>query len=77
MNCLYEEGKKVDTSKSNKEMANPPWGRWEVLLDEPTYKVKRITVLPGKRNSFKLTVLAFQKVIGTSEYPTSITVGLI
>lgn len=33
--------------------ANPPWGRWEVLLDEPTYKVKRITVLPGKRLSYQ------------------------
>jgi mannose-6-phosphate isomerase-like protein (cupin superfamily) len=33
--------------------ANPPWGRWEVLLDEPTYKVKRVTVLPGKRLSYQ------------------------
>ena len=33
--------------------SNPPWGRWEVLLDEPTYKVKRITVLPGKRLSYQ------------------------
>lgn len=33
--------------------ANPPWGRWEVLLDEPAYKVKRITVLPGKRLSYQ------------------------
>ncbi|MCP4270192.1 MAG: cupin domain-containing protein [Candidatus Brocadiaceae bacterium] len=43
----------MDTSKSDKEMASPPWGRWEVLLDEPAYKVKRITVLPGKRLSYQ------------------------
>ncbi len=34
-------------------MATPPWGKWEVLLDEPTYKVKRITVLPDKRLSYQ------------------------
>jgi len=33
--------------------ASPPWGSWEVLLDEPDYKVKRITVLPGKRLSYQ------------------------
>lgn len=33
--------------------ASPPWGRWEVLLDEPAYKVKRITVHPGKRLSYQ------------------------
>ncbi len=43
----------MDTPKSDKEMASPPWGRWEVLLDESTYKVKRITVLPGKRLSYQ------------------------
>ena len=31
----------------------PPWGRWEVLLDEPSYKVKRITVKPGHRLSYQ------------------------
>jgi len=30
-----------------------PWGRWEVLLDEPTYKVKRIQIRPGKRLSYQ------------------------
>ncbi len=30
-----------------------PWGRWEILLDEPHYKVKRITVKPGKRLSYQ------------------------
>lgn len=33
--------------------ATPPWGTWEVLLDEPTYKVKRITVNPGERLSYQ------------------------
>ncbi len=35
------------------KQAETPWGQWEVLLDEPTYKVKRITVLPGKRLSYQ------------------------
>jgi mannose-6-phosphate isomerase len=30
-----------------------PWGYYQVLLDEPTYKVKRIVVLPGKRLSYQ------------------------
>jgi mannose-6-phosphate isomerase-like protein (cupin superfamily) len=47
--------------KSDKEMASPPWGMWEVLLDEPTYKVKRINVLPGKR-------LSYQKHLRRSEH---------
>jgi len=37
----------------NEKVSNPPWGRWEVLLDEPTYKVKRVTVSPGKRLSYQ------------------------
>jgi mannose-6-phosphate isomerase-like protein (cupin superfamily) len=41
--------------------SSPPWGRWEVLLDEPVYKVKRVTVLPGKR-------LSYQKHIKRSEH---------
>ncbi|ODS31944.1 MAG: mannose-6-phosphate isomerase [Candidatus Scalindua rubra] len=39
--------------KSDEKSVNPPWGSWEVLLDEPTYKVKRITVLPGNRLSYQ------------------------
>ena len=31
-----------------------PWGHFEVLLDEPGYKVKRVTVEPGKRLSLQL-----------------------
>ena len=30
-----------------------PWGEYWVLADEPTYKVKRIDVLPGKRLSYQ------------------------
>jgi mannose-6-phosphate isomerase len=30
-----------------------PWGSYEVLLDSPEYKVKRITVNPGKRLSYQ------------------------
>jgi mannose-6-phosphate isomerase-like protein (cupin superfamily) len=43
----------MNTPKPDEKMANPPWGMWEVLLDEPAYKVKRITVLPGKRLSYQ------------------------
>jgi mannose-6-phosphate isomerase len=31
-----------------------PWGSYDVLEDAPTHKVKRITVLPGKRLSYQL-----------------------
>jgi mannose-6-phosphate isomerase-like protein (cupin superfamily) len=30
-----------------------PWGRYEVVSDEPTHKVKRITVEPGHRLSYQ------------------------
>ena len=33
--------------------ADTPWGHWEVLLDETSCKVKKITVLPGKRLSYQ------------------------
>src|SRR5262252_2734776 len=38
---------------SQAKSSTPPWGKWEVLLDEPNYKVKRIKVLPGKRLSYQ------------------------
>ncbi len=38
----------MNTPEPDAKKANPTWGRWEVLLDEPAYKVKRIAVLPGK-----------------------------
>jgi len=42
-------------SSENKKSrhADPPWGRWEVLLEEESYKVKRIIVLPGHRLSYQ------------------------
>jgi mannose-6-phosphate isomerase-like protein (cupin superfamily)/glycosyltransferase involved in cell wall biosynthesis len=43
----------LEREKPHAHHASPPWGRWEVLLDEPTYKVKRITVLPDKRLSYQ------------------------
>lgn len=43
----------LEREKPHAQHAAPPWGRWEVLLDEPTYKVKRITVLPDKRLSYQ------------------------
>jgi mannose-6-phosphate isomerase len=30
-----------------------PWGRYDVLADAPTHKVKRITVEPGRRLSYQ------------------------
>ena len=30
-----------------------PWGSYTVLQDEPTFKVKRLEVLPGKRLSYQ------------------------
>ena len=30
-----------------------PWGHYEVLLDEPTYKIKRIFIEPGHRLSYQ------------------------
>ena len=30
-----------------------PWGKFEVLLDDPDVKVRRITVDPGQRLSYQ------------------------
>lgn len=30
-----------------------PWGRFDVLADTPTHKVKRLTVKPGQRLSYQ------------------------
>ena len=35
------------------EMDIRPWGKYEVLLDTPNYKVKRITVKPSGRLSYQ------------------------
>ena len=32
---------------------NRPWGLWEEYIFEPTYRVKRIIVFPGKRLSLQ------------------------
>jgi len=39
--------------KPGTHYAFPPWGKWEVLLDETKYKVKRIIVQPGNRLSYQ------------------------
>lgn len=39
--------------KDSREWAEPPWGKWEVLLSVKGYKVKRITVKPGQRLSYQ------------------------
>jgi mannose-6-phosphate isomerase-like protein (cupin superfamily) len=38
---------------ADREIDHRPWGWFEVLLDEPSYKVKRITVNPGQRLSLQ------------------------
>jgi glycosyltransferase involved in cell wall biosynthesis len=53
----------LEREKPRARHATPPWGRWEVLLDEPSYKVKRITVLPQQR-------LSYQKHFKREEYWT-------
>ena len=46
----YAEGEKKKVHRT----AYRPWGSYTVLEDAPTHKVKRITVLPGKRLSLQL-----------------------
>ncbi len=36
------------------EKSERPWGRYNVLEDRDTYKVKRIEVLPGMRLSYQI-----------------------
>lgn len=35
------------------EVVEKPWGFYEVLVDEPTYKVKRITIKPNQSLSLQ------------------------
>jgi mannose-6-phosphate isomerase len=35
------------------EQDERPWGGYTVLADEPTFKVKKMVVLPGKRLSYQ------------------------
>ena len=51
----------MNKQEHDEKISNPPWGKWEVLLEEPSYKVKRVTVLPGKR-------LSYQKHLRRSEH---------
>jgi len=37
----------------NDDESRRPWGYYEVLVDEASYKVKRIVVAPGKRLSLQ------------------------
>ena len=43
----------LEHEKARAHHATPPWGHWEVLLDTPTYKVKRLTVVPGASLSYQ------------------------
>ena len=43
----------MSCAETKEKSATPPWGRWEVLTEEPHYKVKRIMVLPGHRLSYQ------------------------
>jgi mannose-6-phosphate isomerase len=46
---------RILTQRYRSRMEGPtrPWGRYEVLSDSPTFKVKTITVSPGKRLSYQ------------------------
>ena len=41
------------TDAEGRETDQRPWGSYTVLDDAPTFKVKRIEVLPGKRLSYQ------------------------
>ena len=42
-----------EDQKPVREFDRRPWGSYEVLEEAPTFKVKRIEVLPGKRLSYQ------------------------
>ena len=42
-----------DNSNKPREFDRRPWGTYEVLDEGPTFKVKRIEVLPNKRLSYQ------------------------
>lgn len=50
--CLLRE-KRGKGSKMEREIGHRPWGRYEVLLDDPQVKVKRIVVESGARLSLQ------------------------
>ena len=43
----------IKTMSSPLEKSDRQWGRYEVLSDQPTYKVKTIWVSPGQRLSYQ------------------------
>ena len=43
----------MDDHKKQREFDVRPWGTYEVLDEGPTFKVKRIEVLPNKRLSYQ------------------------
>ncbi len=43
----------TERDQDEREQDERPWGGYLVLEDEPTHKVKRITVRPGKRLSYQ------------------------
>ena len=60
-----------------------PWGTYEVLIDEPTYKVKRIIILPNQQLSLQYhnyrtehwTVVSGSGVIRIGDDEKEATVG--
>lgn len=51
---LTEEEVLRDPKRINQHaIEEKPWGKYEVLADLPQYKIKRLTVLPGKRLSYQ------------------------
>jgi len=51
----------VTRNELGQETDTRPWGTYTVLDDDPTFKVKRIEVLPGRR-------LSYQRHAGRSEH---------
>ena len=41
------------------EIEHRPWGKYEILLDDLTTKVKRITVNPGEKLSYQYHLLPY------------------
>ena len=60
-----------------------PWGTWEVLLDTPDYKVKRLVVNPSERLSYQKharrgehwTVVAGSALVTLNEREVQLGVG--
>lgn len=46
-------GGKTASSSDFLGIVQRPWGRWQVLVEGPDYKVKTLTVLPGQRLSLQ------------------------